>query len=207
VARVVLGENYQIAYHPEKPSKCVAVHRRFGTIRGYKNDSSANWLEGSPLKGCGSGARVARAIIDRANGETLTVVSIHGTSGMKPDDQKCRVRQVEQIFVDFGNGSPAVQGKQNLILGDFNTDPGKASAVDQSAARWNDFVGEGKPFHFISKVGAVAPRAYQGFADIDHVVSDVFHGSCQYPGVDEGLEPVFDGIYFDHVPVICTISK
>jgi hypothetical protein len=207
VARMVLGDDYQIAYHPGKPNKCLAVHRRFGAFRGYKGQSSANWLEGFPLKGCGSGARVARAIIDRANGEALTVISIHGTSGMSPNDQACRVRQVERIFVDFGDGAPAVQGKQNLILGDFNTDPGRAASLDKSAARWNDFVGKGKNFHFISKVGAQAPRAYQSFADIDHVVSDVFRGTCRYPGVDDGSEPVFDGTYFDHVPVVCTISR
>jgi hypothetical protein len=207
VASVVLGDDYQIAYHPGKPNKCLAVHRRFGTIRGYNRDAAANWLEGAPVKGCGSGARVARAIVDRVNGESLTVVSIHGTSGMKPADQACRVRQVERVFVDFGDGAPGANGKQNIILGDFNTDPGRAAAIDASAVRWNDFVGEGKAFHFISKVGANAPRAYQKFADIDHVVSDVYHGSCSYPGVDKGSPPVFDGTYFDHVPVVCTISR
>jgi endonuclease/exonuclease/phosphatase family metal-dependent hydrolase len=206
VARTVLGEDYQIAYHPGKPNKCLAVHRRFGTIRGHRA-STVNWLDGAPVEGCGSGARVARAVIDRVNGETLTVVTIHGTSGLTMDDQKCRVRQVERIFVDFGDGAPGANGEQNLILGDFNTDPGVATSIDKSAARWNDFVGEGKPFHFISKVGADAPRAYQRFADIDHVVSDAFHGTCRYPGVDEGTEPVFAGIYFDHVPVICTLER
>jgi hypothetical protein len=150
---------------------------------------------------------VARAIIDRANGETLTVVSLHGTSGMKADDQACRVRQIERIFVDFGDGSPGANGAQNLILGDFNTDPGRAFALDKSAARWRDFVGPGKAFQFISKVGADAPRAYQGFADIDHVVSDAFAGTCRYPGVDKDSERVFAGTYFDHTPVVCTVSK
>jgi len=207
VARVVLGDDYQIAYHPGKPNKCVGVHRRFGTIRGYDDDSAANWLEGAPVKGCGGGARVARAIVDRANGETLTVISIHGTSGRTPVDQECRVRQIERVFVDFGDGAAGVRGTRNVILGDFNTDPGRAASIDKSAARWNDFVGAGKAFKYISKVGAKAPWAYQGFADIDHVVSDVFHGTCFYPGVDKGSKPVFEGVYFDHTPVVCTLSK
>jgi hypothetical protein len=114
---------------------------------------------------------------------------------------------VEQIFLDFGDGAPAASGKQNLILGDFNTDPGRLAFIDKSAMRWNDFVGSGKAFHFISKVGAAAPRAYQGLADIDHVVSDVFHGTCEYPGADKGSQPVFDGTYFDHVPVVCKLSE
>jgi endonuclease/exonuclease/phosphatase family metal-dependent hydrolase len=207
VARTVLGYEYQIAYHPGKPNKCLGVHRRFGTIRGYNAKSETNWLEGAAVKGCGGGARVARAIIDRPNGETVNVISIHGTSGMSPADQECRVRQIERIFVDFGDGAAGVRGAQNLILGDFNTDPGRAASIDKSAARWNDFAGSGKAFHFISKMGADAPRAYQGFADIDHVVSDVFHGACRYPGVDQGSEPVFRGVYFDHTPVVCTLSK
>ncbi len=206
VARMVLGDDYQIAYHPGKPNKCVAVHRRFGTIRGY-DESAENWLEGAPVKGCGGGARVARGIIERTNGETLTLISIHGTSGRTPVDQQCRVRQIERIFVDFGDGAAGVRDTPNLILGDFNTDPGQVASIDKSATRWNDFVGAGKAFHFISKVGADAPRAYQGFADIDHVVSDVFRGTCHYPGVDEGSKPVFEGIYFDHTPVVCTLSK
>lgn len=207
VARMVLGEDYQIAFHPGKTNKCLAVHRRFGTIRGYKADAAVNWLEGAPVKGCGGGARVARAIVDRTHGEPLTIICLHGTSGMKAADQDCRVQQVERIFVDFGDGAPGVRGKQNLILGDFNTDPGKAPAIDKSAVRWNDFVGPGKAFHFLSKVGAGAPRAYQGFADIDHIVSDAFRGECRYVGVDEGTERVFDGVYFDHVPVVCTIKE
>jgi hypothetical protein len=205
VARTVLGKDYQIAYHPGKPNKCLGVHQRFGVLRGYRKDSAANWLEGLRIEGCGGGARVARAVIDRANGETLTVVSIHGTSGMKPADQACRVRQVERVFVDFGDGAPGANGDANLVLGDFNTDPFRASAIDKSAARWNDFVGNGKAFQFVSKVGAAAPRAYQGFADIDHVASDVLIGSCRYPGIDEGSRPVFEGTYFDHVPVVCTL--
>ena len=206
VARLVLGKEYQIAYHPGKRSKCLAVHRRFGTLRGCKGDDCENALDGYPIKGCGSGARVARAFVERSSGQTLTVISLHGTSGLSPEDQQCRVQQVERIFVDFGDGKPGVRGDQNLILGDFNTDPGRARAVDASATRWIDFVSNGKPFYFISKVGADAPRAYRGFADIDHIVTDVFQGSCRYPGVGEQSPPVWEGVYFDHVPVICTLS-
>jgi endonuclease/exonuclease/phosphatase family metal-dependent hydrolase len=207
VAQLVLGQDYRIAYHPGKPNKCLCVHRRFGTIRGYDDDAAVNWLEGAPVKGCGGGSRVARAMIDRADGTSLNVICLHGTSGLKPADQECRARQVERIFVDFGDGAPGVRGERNLILGDFNTDPGRAAAIDKSAARWNDFVGQGKRFHFLSKTGADAPRSYQGLADIDHVASDSLQGECRYVGVGPGSQRVFAETYFDHVPVIVTIAE
>lgn len=205
VAQLVLGQEYQIAYHPGKRSKCLAVHRRFGTFRGYQSRDCGDVLEGAEVKGCGSGARIARAVVERRTGQTLTVISVHGTSGLLPKDQQCRVRQVERIFLDFGDGQPGVNGRQHVILGDFNTDPGRAAAIDASAARWNDFVGQGKAFHFVSKIGADAPRSYRRWADIDHVVSDGFQGSCRYLGLDETSPPVWHGVYFDHVPVICTL--
>jgi len=55
---------------------------------------------------------------------------------------------------------------QEFVVMIFNTDPGKATRFDASAARWNDFVGQGKPFHFISRVGADAKRSYLGLADM-----------------------------------------
>ena len=116
------------------------------------------------------------------------------------------LKQVDQVFVDFGDGEPGIRGARNLILGDFNTDPGRARLVDESARRWHDFVGEGKPFWFISKLGANAPRSYRGFADIDHVVSDCYRGDCRYLGVDPQLSPVWEGVYFDHVPVVCELT-
>jgi endonuclease/exonuclease/phosphatase family metal-dependent hydrolase len=207
VANIVLGKEYQVAYHPNKRSKCLAVHKRFGVIRGCKESDCEDALEGYPVQECGSGSRVARAFIDRPNGQTLTVISLHGTSGRAPKDQRCRVRQVEQIFVDFGDGKPGVRGAHNLILGDFNTDPGRGAAIDVSALRWNDFVGKSKSFRFISKVGNDAPRAFRGFADIDHIVADSFQGTCRYIGLDDQSPPVWKGIYFDHVPVICKLSK
>lgn len=207
VARRVLGPDFQIAYHPEKPSKCLAVHRRLGKLLGCRGGNCDDALEGIPIEGCGSGARVARATVQRPDGSLLTIISVHGTSGLKPADQQCRVRQVERIFVDFGDGTPGVRPDNNLILGDFNTDPWRVRDIDASAKRWNDFAGPGKSFQFISKMGPDAPGAYQGFADIDHIVSDTFVGTCRYPGVGEDSPSVWDSVLFDHVPVVCTIAQ
>lgn len=207
VVQVVLGSRYQIACHPGKPDKCAAVKRDFGRFRGCEDDFCLEGLAGAPLSGCGSGARVARGVIDRPNGDVLTLVSVHGTSGFSIEDQDCRVRQVEQVFVDLGDGEPGANGANNVILGDFNTDPGRAAAFDPSAARWNDFVNDSTSVRFITRVGASAPGSYLGTFDIDHVLSDAFVGSCVHAGLGDGPPPVFDGVYFDHLPVICTLSN
>jgi endonuclease/exonuclease/phosphatase family metal-dependent hydrolase len=200
----VLGPDYAIGCHPGKPDKCLAVHQRVGSLRGCSAGLCLDALDGFTVDGCGSGARVARAVIDRVDGSALTVVSVHGSSGVATDDEACRVAQVEQVFVDLGDGEPGANGVTHLILGDLNTDPGRWAEIDASAARWNDFVSDSQPFHFITAVGPDAPGSYAGLADIDHVISDNLDGDCWHAGVDDG-EPVFTTAYFDHVPAVCTL--
>ena len=204
VAQMVLGAGWQVACHPGKPDNCAAVHERLGRFRGCHTDFCLEGLEGYRVEDCGSGARVARGVIERPDGATVTLVSVHSSSGMSAEDQGCRVRQVEQVFVDLGDGVPGASGAPNLVMGDFNTDPGRLAGSDPSADRWNDFVGEQGPFHFVTEVGWDAPASYGGFLDIDHVVSDVLFGDCWIAGVTEGHPPVIDARYFDHRPVVCT---
>lgn len=211
VAERVLGDDYQIAYHPAKTSKCLAVHRRVGQLRTAQDQEPGEWegpqlLEGATVAGCGSGARVARGYVDRPDGTTLTIISLHGTSGFKPADQQCRVLQIERIFVDWGDGRPGVSPQNNLILGDFNTDPYRAAELDRSAARWNDFVGPDKRFRYLSRLGPGVPPSYANLADIDHVVSDAYVGTCRRLGVDPETQAVYEGVYFDHVPIVCTLT-
>ncbi len=191
VAEEVLGPDYDVRCHPGKPDKCLAVRSSFGTFRGD--------LQGGEVEGCGSGARVARGVVDRADGTELVVVNVHGSSGVSPEDQDCRTRQVDQVFVDLGDGEPAANGDANVILGDLNTDPGRWADFDPSAARWLDFVGDGRAFTWVTEVGPEAPRTYGGLATIDHVASDAFTGACEHPVVLE--EP-----YFDHVPAVCALT-
>jgi len=146
-------------------------------------------------------------VVERPDGSRFTVVNVHGSSGVSPEDQACRVAQVDQVFVDLGDGEPGANGTQNLVMGDLNTDPGRFTDWDSSAARWTDFVGEGLPFHFISQVGPDAPLSYQGVADIDHVMSDGWQGSCWYAGLSEGHDAVTDITIFDHRPVVCTVAR
>jgi endonuclease/exonuclease/phosphatase family metal-dependent hydrolase len=144
--------------------------------------------------------------VDLAKGGELTVVNVHGTSGIAQDDQDCRAKQFALVFEDLGNGEPAANGARNVILGDFNTDPGRNADFDESAQLVLSHVGPDKPLHFITDVGPDITPTYGGFFNIDHVISDAFTGSCWTAGVSEGHPPVTETVFFDHKPAVCTLK-
>lgn len=204
VVAQVLGDEWQVVCHPEKPDKCIAVHARFGRFEGCDAAECLDGMAGERVPDCGSGARVAAATIVRTSGERLRVVSFHGTSGFDADETACRVAQVEQVFgTESSDG--LVTDDPNLVLGDLNTDPGRLSTTDPSAARWTDFVGDGLPFQFHTAVGNDAEPTYV-LLNIDHVASDAFVGSCAHPGVTPGWPAVTDAVHFDHVPAVCDLT-
>ena len=205
VAQVVLGLGWQVMCHPGKPDKCAAVNKRFGSFRGCSSDFCLEGLDGYTVNGCGNGARIGRGLIDLVGGGTLTLVNVHGSSGITGDDQDCRVKQFEQVFVDLGDGQPGAGGTRNLVMGDLNTDPGRMALLDKSAKRWNNFVGPGKTFHFVSDVGLQAIPTYAGLFNIDHAASDLLTGSCWSAGT-AGHPPVIQATYFDHKPLVCTMT-
>jgi endonuclease/exonuclease/phosphatase family metal-dependent hydrolase len=206
VARLVLGAGYQVACHKGKPDKCAAVKKSLGTFAGCAGDFCLEGLDGYPIEGCGKGSRIGRGVINLVGGGTITLVSVHASSGIDSATIQCRQKQFDQIFDDLGDGKPAASGTRNLIMGDFNTDPGRLAQLDASAARINTYVGAGKKFHFVSPVGLQARPTYAGLLNIDHVISDRFEGSCWSAGVTAGKPPVIQATYFDHKPLVCTIK-
>jgi endonuclease/exonuclease/phosphatase family metal-dependent hydrolase len=70
------------------------------------------------------GARVGRGVVDLVGGGSITVVSIHASSGFDTQTFERRAKQFEQIFMNL-DGSPAANGQVNVVLGDFNTDPAR----------------------------------------------------------------------------------
>ncbi|MEX1369074.1 MAG: hypothetical protein AB1Z98_38460, partial [Nannocystaceae bacterium] len=206
VVELVMGSDYQIACNLGRPDKCTAVRKEFGTIVGCEQDLCLDGLDGVPIDGCGGGSRVGRALIELPDGQQLTLATVHGTSGLLPDDWNCREAQVEQIFVDF-DGEPAANGRRNLVMGDLNTDPYRAF-FDPSADRWLDFVGDGEDFDFISEAGPTATPTYSGLLNIDHVISDHFvgDGECRVPGITPGEPAVLGTVYFDHRPIVCDVT-
>ena len=206
VAQLVLGPGWQVACHPGKDDKCAAVRKSFGSFRNCKQDFCLQGLTGYTVKDCGKGSRVGRGIIDLTGGGSITLVNVHGSSGITKDDRKCREKQFEQVFKDLGDGKPAASGTRNLVMGDLNTDPGRMALLDNSAQTWNKFVGPGKKFHFLSDVGLLAKPTYAGLLNIDHAVSDHFKGSCWSAGVTAGHPDVIKAVYFDHKPLVCTLA-
>lgn len=209
VAQEVLGPDYQIACNLGKTDKCAAVKRSFGTFQGCTEDICLDGLAGARVDGCGSGSRVGRSVIELATGGTLTLVNVHGSSGMAADDQDCRKKQFDQIFSDLGlgDGTPAANGGMNLVLGDFNTDPVRLTFLDESAQHLADIVLDGNsPLSFVSSVGWDAPPSYADLFNIDHVLSDRLSGSCWTAGVTEGHDKVTEAVYFDHKPTVCTLD-
>ncbi|MCA9551010.1 MAG: endonuclease/exonuclease/phosphatase family protein [Myxococcales bacterium] len=198
VAQVVLGAGYQVACHSGKPDKCVGVRRAFGTIEGCDDELCLDGLEGEKVEGCGGGARVARARVRRADGAALTVVSVHGSSGVAPEDQACRVAQFQQAFA-------LVTDDLALVMGDLNTDPVRLYDGDESAGAFRrGAVAAG--LEFITAVGEDAPPTYGGLFDIDHVLGRGLAGSCWVAGVSAGRPAVTEMVYFDHKPHVCVVA-
>ncbi|MCA9592102.1 MAG: hypothetical protein KC776_02300 [Myxococcales bacterium] len=206
VTEMVLGAGYQVACHQGHPDKCLGVKKSFGSIRGCTADLCLDGLDGAEVTGCGHGSRLGRAVVDLAAGGEITVVNVHGNSGLAQADQDCRAQLFALVFEDLGNGEPAANGARNVILGDFNTDPGRNTDFDESAQLVVKHVGDGKPFHFVTDVGPEAPPTYAGFFDIDHVISDAFDGSCWTAGITDGHPAVTETVYFDHKPAVCTLK-
>ncbi len=217
VAQLVLGEGYQLMCQLQHNDKCAAVRLDFGSFAGCEADYCPEGLAGAEVDGCGHGSRVGRGTIDLVVGETLTLVSFHGSSGVTSEDMECRRRQVDQVFVDLGtgDGQPAANGERNLIMGDLNTDPVRWASFDASAARWLDFVANpdapasswDRPFHFVSDVGEEAEPTYAALFNIDHVVSDRATGSCWVAGITSGHPYVLGAdVYFDHHPIVCDLE-
>lgn len=202
----ILGSDYQVACADGQEDNCIGVKKSFGTIVGCDpNKPCIKGLKGKgPTNGCSRGARMASAQIRLTSGDVMTVVLIHGTSGVTKKDQACRAEQFKQIFEDKGDGKPHASGKVNLLLGDLNVDP-FVMTDDPSARIWNKYVGQGKAYRFISSDAKDGPRTYGRLFRIDHVASDKLSGHCVVPGMTKGWPAVLDAVYWDHKPLLCTV--
>lgn len=206
VTQMVLGMGYQVACNLGHPDKCAAVKKSFGTFRGCAADVCLDGLDGAQVPTCGQGSRIGRGVIDLVGGGSIAVINVHGSSGFSSDENACRKKQFKLIFSNLDGQPAAVAGARNLILGDFNTDPGRLDAVDESADYLNDHVNSNEDFHFITEVGSSAEPTYKTF-NIDHVISDAFGGSCWAAGISSGHPAVTEMTYFDHTAIVCNVTE
>jgi hypothetical protein len=187
----LLGDDYQVACAPGQPDNCVGVHRDLGSIQGCSEALCQEGLDGmAPPDGCSNGARVGRVLIDLVDGGELSLVNVHGSSGLDSETRDCRLSQFRQVFEDRGDGQPAAVGEA-IVLGDLNTDPFRMTEADPSAAYFAEQV-DGQSWWFLSD----ETPSYGGLTAIDHAVSNVVKGSCK-PG------QIWDTVYWDHLPIVC----
>ncbi|MBI2374532.1 MAG: hypothetical protein HYV07_11105 [Deltaproteobacteria bacterium] len=206
VAQLTVGSGYQVACNVGKADKCLAVRREFGELVGCASDLCLDGLAGARIPDCGSGSRIGRGVISLESGGELTVVLVHGSSGLAEADAECRRLQMAQVFVDLGTGDgPAANGERNLVLGDFNTDPVRLAGGDVSAEALSRLAA-GRGFHFVSSIGEDAVPTYAGLVSIDHQLSDTLTGTCWSAGIG-GRAPVTEIVYFDHRPLVCELGE
>lgn len=206
VLQLILGDDYQVACHLNDSQKCIAVKKSFGKIRGCDSNVCLRFLEGQIFKGCGGRTRLGRAVIDRKNGESITVTHIHATSGLSIKDKDCRNKQFRAIFEDWGDGVPGASGPQNIVFGDFNTDPDRMAWMDKSAKTLSEYLNNGS-FRKINSEERQNRATYLGIVNIDHIISDSFQGDCFSPGITAGTDYVLSYSFFDHVPSICKLHS
>lgn len=200
VAQEILGDNYQVACHPGKPDKCLAVHRRLGRIEGCDEDFCRQGLEGLDDDVCGSGNRVAAANLLLVSGSSLRVVHMHGTSGATRGDTRCRRGQIEAIAGDKGAAA-----EFGVILGDFNTDPGRVTWLDPAARALRQYARPPGNYRFMTDVGFFVRPTFLSFLNIDHILSAGMSGDCWYAGRTPNTAPVTELVYLDHTAVVCDL--
>ena len=89
-------------------------------------------------------------------------------------------------------------------MGDINTDPFTMAGFDSSATAWNEHVGEGRGFDYLSGDSAEDEASYQGFAHIDHIVSD---DGLRRAEAGCMIGEIWETVYWDHRPVSCHVQR
>ena len=203
----LLGDAYQIACAGDHPDNCVGVRKEFGSIPACSSDLCIDGLEGMPVpSGCTSSKRIGWVEVVAHSGMSLIFVDCHTVSGLTEANMACRREHMHQIFEDQGDGIPAAHGDINVVVGDMNTDPFLFAGGDPSAAYWNQWVGEGKKFTYISSSDASGPATHATTMHLDHVIATGLTGSCFVAGESAGEPPVKETSYFDHRPVVCDVE-
>jgi hypothetical protein len=196
--RRLLGPDYEIACDGRSGYECYGVHTAFGSIREC---AAGECVAKTPdvVGDCNAGFSVSSIDVDVAHGDRFTLVNGHPQSGF---EFACRAAQMEQAF-DLASGP-------SLVAGDMNLDPWRDT--DESVLVWDEHVGDGKRFHYLSGPAEASPPrptnvTVIGEMVLDHVVSDAFSGTCETLGEAPGTDRLDGGAGMDHRAIFCALSR
>lgn len=200
LARRLVGPDYELACDTRNGFECIGVRQDVGTLSGPDAVTP-------PLaEGCDPGFSVSSTVVTLAAGPSFTVVDGHPQSGW---EYACREDQVRLLFGGARGEPPLVADGPTLVAGDMNLDP--FVDADVSVRAWDEFVGEGRRFHYHSGLAERDPP-YDTLVTpvltgvLDHVVSDFAEGTCQTLGEAPGTERLDDGAGCDHRALLCDLE-
>jgi triacylglycerol lipase len=220
----LLGEDYAVACADVTPWDCLAVHHRVGSIDACPEGYCGPALETvTAPDGCDQGFQGALADVE-LDAIPIRVIVAHPDSM----DEDCRSTHVRAMF------DHVPQDRETLLLGDMNLDPYRDSPEDDpSVAVWNEHVGAGGTFAYLSGIAEHDPPyftlvpaesqaldptgevtdgiaiedewAYAG--TVDHVAATRgLGGSCVTLGEAPGTERLDGGGGMDHRALDCRVG-
>ena len=139
--------------------------------------SAATTSTAPPCPTAAADRALAAASSSWLDGGTLTVVGVHGSSGLTQEDQDCRVKQFAQVFEDLGDGSNAAcrqrRAQHRARRPQHRSRPQRRLRRErpevERACRAQPRASATSP-----NIGPDATPSYGAFFNIDHVASDAF---------------------------------
>ena len=151
--RELLGKDYTIVGNARNEFTYIAVHKKFGYIKGIPFGAYTTTSRISPMIGaCDNDFLVMAVTVQTHFQETFDVVNVHLPS--KKVRAPCRTWLIRSIFEKLPfMKEPLIQSKNVIIVGDFNFDPWRENG--EVIQEWNKYFKKGwagRPLRYISGI-------------------------------------------------------